>query len=140
MKKDPKSFASGDLVFAKVRGYPAWPARVTCPADKNCTKFHVFFYGTYETAICKTEELWIYDAASKAKYGRQKRKFFAEALDEIENRPDIAIAAPGNIFSHWNYVYLGWNVMKTKLYQDPSDLSLFLFLLVVLSKLFVMLL
>jgi hypothetical protein len=100
MKKDPKSFASGDLVFAKVRGYPAWPARVTCPADKNCTKFHVFFYGTYETAICKTEELWIYDAASKAKYGRQKRKFFAEALDEIENRPDIAIAAPGNIFSH----------------------------------------
>lgn len=94
MKKDPKSFASGDLVFAKVRGYPAWPARVTCPADKNCTKFHVFFYGTYETAICKSEELWIYDAGTKAKYGRQKRKFFAEALDEIENRPDIAIAAP----------------------------------------------
>ena len=97
MKKDPKSFASGDLVFAKVRGYPAWPARVTCPADKNCTKFHVYFYGTYETAICRREELWLYDAGTKAKYGRQKRKFFAEALDEIENRPDIAIAAMGNI-------------------------------------------
>ena len=96
MKTAPKVFASGDLVFAKVRGYPAWPARVTSPADKNGTKFHVFFYGTYETAICKKEELWIYDASTRAKFGRQKRKMFPEALDEIENRPEIAEAALGN--------------------------------------------
>ena len=95
MKKAPRNFASGDLVFAKVRGYPPWPARVTSPADKNSSKFHVFFYGTYETAVCKKEELWIYDANTRAKFGRQKRKMFPEALDEIENRPEIAEAVLG---------------------------------------------
>jgi hypothetical protein len=37
MKTSAKNFNSGDLVFAKVRGYPPWPARVTSPADKTGT-------------------------------------------------------------------------------------------------------
>ena len=51
--KAPKVFADGDLVFAKVRGYPAWPARITSAADTKGSKFHVFFYGTHETGVCK---------------------------------------------------------------------------------------
>lgn len=98
MKKTPaKTFVEGDLVFAKVRGYPAWPARVTCPADKNSTKFHVFFYGTYETAVCKKEELWLFDDESKAKFSKQKRKGFPEALHEIENTPEIAAPNPNSV-------------------------------------------
>jgi hypothetical protein len=51
MKKGTaKSFSEGDLVFAKVRGYPPWPARVTSGSGQ---RYHVFFFGTYETAICK---------------------------------------------------------------------------------------
>jgi PWWP domain len=95
-KKVGKIFNSGDLVFAKVRGYPPWPARVTVPADKNSSKFHVFFYGTYETAVCKKEELWHYDDSTKAKFGKNKSKMFPQAMDEMVNRPEIALAPAGN--------------------------------------------
>lgn len=47
-----ESFKHGDRVFAKVRGYPCWPARV----DSKCevlgrTRYNVFFYGTYEVWV-----------------------------------------------------------------------------------------
>ena len=68
------SFKGGDLVFAKVKGYPAWPARVSAAADGRGTKYHVFFYGTYETAVVPKDGIWIYNQATKEKYGKQKRK------------------------------------------------------------------
>lgn len=34
MAKKPKSFGIGDLVFAKVKGYPPWPAKVSYTVDK----------------------------------------------------------------------------------------------------------
>ena len=44
-----ESFQPGDRVFAKVRGYPPWPARVDGTMEvQGKTRFHVFFYGTYE--------------------------------------------------------------------------------------------
>ncbi|XP_059479552.1 PC4 and SFRS1-interacting protein-like [Neocloeon triangulifer] len=84
-------FKVGDLVFAKVRGYPAWPARVknvfSDSANAKNTKIEVFFYGTYETAICRVEEVCDYET-NKEKLGKvQKRKFFKEALEEIESNP-----------------------------------------------------
>ena len=47
-----KSFKDGDRVFAKMRGYPCWPARV----DSKCevlgkTRYNVFFYGTYQVWV-----------------------------------------------------------------------------------------
>jgi hypothetical protein len=65
------------------------------------SKFHVFFYGTYETAVCQRKELWHYDADTKARYGRPKTKMFPEAMDEIQNRPDIALAPIGIVFVHY---------------------------------------
>jgi hypothetical protein len=65
-----ETFKVGDLVFAKVRGYPSWPARVCDdfaghikitniafqikntaidPVNAKNTRFEVFFFGTYET-------------------------------------------------------------------------------------------
>ncbi|XP_034238572.1 PC4 and SFRS1-interacting protein-like [Thrips palmi] len=79
-------FKSGDRVFAKVRGYPFWPARVEACADEtpNKMKYHVFFYGTNETAICKVEEIIPY-APNKDKYAKPlKRKGFNEGLHQIE--------------------------------------------------------
>jgi len=89
--KGGPSFKDGDLVFAKVKGYPAWPARVSAPADERGLKYHVFFYGTYETAIVPRDTIWIYNQATKEKYGKQKRKGFAEAIVEIETTPNIAL-------------------------------------------------
>nr|CAH0112808.1 unnamed protein product [Daphnia galeata] len=88
-----ESFKHGDRVFAKVRGYPCWPARV----DSKCevlgrTRYNVFFYGTYEVAQVKCEDLFPYEE-NKEKYGKtQKRKGFKEGLWEIENRPNIGLA------------------------------------------------
>ena len=58
-------FQHGDLVFAKVKGYPFWPARIDCVRLEKCRKkrqknkpddqnsyWPIFFYGTHET-------LWI---------------------------------------------------------------------------------
>ena len=74
-KKAAVNFAVGDKVFAKVRGYPAWPARIEeCMDAKGGPKYKVFFYGTYESATMKKEELWLFSDETKAKFG----KFFAK--------------------------------------------------------------
>lgn len=80
-------FKIGDKVFAKVRGYPPWPAHVQCLAEatNNKLKYHVIFYGTYETAVCKAEDMFPY-AEHKERLGKPlKRKGFNEALAQIEN-------------------------------------------------------
>jgi hypothetical protein len=76
MKKSPKSFSAGDLVFAKVRGYPPWPARIIVASDKNGSKFQVIFlltvlsiFRTLETKgylqTYTKHELWFYDAVRR---------------------------------------------------------------------------
>ena len=47
---------------------------MTNPVDEKGLKYHVFFYGTYETAVVPKDGIWIYSQATKEKYGKQKRK------------------------------------------------------------------
>ena len=45
-------FSHGDRVFAKMKGYPFWPARIEqLPNEINGLKdkYEVLFYGTYQT-------------------------------------------------------------------------------------------
>ena len=86
----PATFVLGDLVFAKVKGFPAWPARIV--ANRPGAKFKVFFYGTYEVADIKKNDIWPYTPENKAKFGPPniKRKGYSEGLQQIENEPDIA--------------------------------------------------
>jgi len=85
------SFEEGSLIFAKVKGYPAWPARVTKTLDAKGNRFEVLFFGTYETAKLNKAEMHPYDEETKAKFGHQKRpkKGFEQALYEIENTPGL---------------------------------------------------
>lgn len=84
MVASKKSFKIGDLVFAKVKGYPPWPAKIT-KIEKS--KYNVYFYGTGETANIKLEDLFAY-SETKAKYATEKimkRKGFKEAIVQIES-------------------------------------------------------
>ncbi|XP_029033919.1 PC4 and SFRS1-interacting protein isoform X1 [Osmia bicornis bicornis] len=86
MVKLQKKFFAGDKVFAKVRGYPPWPAKVEKVIDPNSknSKYSVYFYGTGETAVCKVEELYTY-TENKAKFGKPlRRKYFHEGLIQLE--------------------------------------------------------
>ncbi|EDW39310.1 GL14025 [Drosophila persimilis] len=83
-EKSGKSFSINDLVFAKVKGYPAWPAKITKYINK---KYNVYFYGTGETANIKIEDLFPY-VENKEKFAtdkNMKRAKFSEAMDQIES-------------------------------------------------------
>ena len=81
-------FKTGDLVFAKVRGYPAWPAKVTCAdVPGGGERYSVVFYGTDEFANLSAKNLWIYNNVFKNKFATKnhmKKAAFAMAMDEIE--------------------------------------------------------
>lgn len=84
MGKKVETFAVGDLVFAKVKGYPAWPAKITTITKSK--KYNVYFYGTGETANIQSKDLFPYVQAKKqfATDKNLKRQNFKEAMDQIE--------------------------------------------------------
>jgi len=82
----PTSYKAGDFVFAKVKGYPEWPARVD-EAPEGASKFKVFFFGTHEKANLAAKDLFPYEQF-KAKYGKpHNRKGFREGLYELDHNP-----------------------------------------------------
>ncbi|CAM1312766.1 HDGFL3 (predicted), partial [Pycnogonum litorale] len=89
--ENQRDYKAGYKIFAKVRGYPHWPARINGESfgtAKNI-KYPIFFYGTYETAQLGPKDIFPYEKF-KERFGIQlKRKFFSQALWEIDNNPDV---------------------------------------------------
>ncbi|XP_023345615.1 hepatoma-derived growth factor-related protein 2 [Eurytemora carolleeae] len=85
-----KKFSVGALVFAKVRGFPPWPARITRITENG--KYAVFFYGTYENATLKANEIFEFSKENQASFIPKNihRKNYGKGIDELKYTPEIA--------------------------------------------------
>ncbi|KAB5556635.1 hypothetical protein DKX38_007544 [Salix brachista] len=81
----------GDLVLAKVKGYPSWPAKISRPEDweraPDAKKVFVYFFGTQEIAFVAPSDIQVFTNEVKNKLSARcqskKDKFFSQAVKEI---------------------------------------------------------
>ncbi|XP_031500500.1 ENHANCER OF AG-4 protein 2-like isoform X1 [Nymphaea colorata] len=80
----------GDLVLAKVKGYPAWPATVSEPQkwgySRDWKKVLVYFFGTYQIAFCNPSDVEPFTEDKKSSLlikCQGKGADFVRAVDEI---------------------------------------------------------
>ncbi|KAK7308394.1 hypothetical protein VNO77_41998 [Canavalia gladiata] len=80
----------GDLVLAKVKGFPAWPAKIGRPDDwekpPDPKKYFVQFFGTKEIAFVAPADIQAFTTESKTKLSARcqgKTKYFTQAVKEI---------------------------------------------------------
>ncbi|KAG0454458.1 hypothetical protein HPP92_025762 [Vanilla planifolia] len=81
----------GDLVLAKVKGFPPWPAKICRPEDWDKSpdprKYFVEFFGTAEIAFVAPADIQIFTNDSKSKLAARCQgktvKYFAQAVKEI---------------------------------------------------------
>ncbi|CAD5206334.1 unnamed protein product [Bursaphelenchus okinawaensis] len=77
-------FKVGDLVWAKMRGFPHWPAQISKIPNQHNGKYSVFFFGTHESAFVKVADLFDY-YENLSTYGiSRKLNGFQKAMDEIK--------------------------------------------------------
>ncbi|XP_061362681.1 ENHANCER OF AG-4 protein 2 isoform X2 [Gastrolobium bilobum] len=80
----------GDLVLAKVKGFPAWPAKISRPEDwdkpPDPKKHFVQFFGTKEIAFVAPVDIQAFTSEAKNKLSARiqgKTKYFTQAVKEI---------------------------------------------------------
>ncbi|XP_019450918.1 PREDICTED: ENHANCER OF AG-4 protein 2-like isoform X1 [Lupinus angustifolius] len=80
----------GDLVLAKVKGFPAWPAKISRPEEwdkpPDPKKYFVQFFGTKEIAFVAPVDIQAFTIEAKDKLSGRlqgKTKYFTQAVKEI---------------------------------------------------------
>ncbi|KAJ4868840.1 ENHANCER OF AG-4 protein 2 [Raphanus sativus] len=81
----------GDLVLAKVKGFPAWPAKISRPEEwdraPDPKKYFVKFFGTQEIAFVAPPDIQAFTNEAKnkliARCQGKTLKYFAQAVKEI---------------------------------------------------------
>lgn len=82
-------FKTGDLVWAKMKGFPHWPGQVTPPVDylKAAPKkgmLSIFFFGTNNYAWIETSSLKPYAEFKDGLYKNSKSPSFKKAVAQME--------------------------------------------------------
>lgn len=87
-----KSFEVGDLVWAKMKGFPPWPGKIIePPADTKSSKIkkpqhYVFFYGSDNHAWIPDENIVLHHESLVSQYATKKRSsVYLSAIDTIVN-------------------------------------------------------
>ncbi|XP_065332919.1 lens epithelium-derived growth factor-like [Cloeon dipterum] len=95
-----RTYSKGELVFAKVRGHPAWPARIEevfINQNNALNRYTVLFFGTHQFSQCKNEDLCKYEELCDAMRSKYKTKRFVAAMKEVEENPGIVILQPNQV-------------------------------------------
>ncbi|KAL3830645.1 hypothetical protein ACJIZ3_019447 [Penstemon smallii] len=89
--KAKNELSLGDLVLAKVKGFPAWPAKISDPEvwkkPPDPKKYFVQFFGTAEIAFVAPVDIQTFTSETKDKLSARCKgktvKFFTRAVEEI---------------------------------------------------------
>ncbi|GAV60995.1 PWWP domain-containing protein [Cephalotus follicularis] len=89
--KAKNELSLGDLVLAKVKGFPAWPAKISRPEDwekaPDPKKYFVQFFGTQEIAFVAPADIQAFTSEAKSKLLARCQgktvKYFSQAVKEI---------------------------------------------------------
>ncbi|CAK9158039.1 unnamed protein product, partial [Ilex paraguariensis] len=89
--KTKSELSLGDLVLAKVKGFPPWPAKISRAEDWERTpdpkKYFVQFFGTAEIAFVAPADIQAFTSEAKNKLSARCQgktvKYFAQAVKEI---------------------------------------------------------
>lgn len=86
------TFNVEDKVFAKMKYYPAWPAKIISIKDTNKyrPKYCVEFYGTHARTNCLKAQLFPYkkhkfEFENPKKFSKSNAEMLAKAFVEVEN-------------------------------------------------------
>ena len=88
-------FLVGQRVFAKIKGYQAWPAMVTSVgtgSERGCEYYLWNFYGTQQTGKVKGSQMWMYTKSNSERFCTDKAKRradFMKGLRQIEQEYDF---------------------------------------------------
>ncbi|ESN90317.1 hypothetical protein HELRODRAFT_70862 [Helobdella robusta] len=94
-------YQPGDLIFAKVKGHPHWPARINKLPEGALIpkgKYPIFFYGTHETYFLTPKDIFPYHLFKDQYAKPHNRKFFNEGLKEIIENPNVLMLGIVSIF------------------------------------------
>ena len=87
-----ENFLVGQRVFAKIKGYQAWPAMVTSLGSERGCKYSVLFYGTQQTGKVKRSQMWMYNKSNAERFCTDKAKRradFMKGLRQMEQEDDF---------------------------------------------------